>query len=161
MSIEQLCSYVLFMFAVTRSIVVTYIMHRHGFEFPIHRVILLAFLASYSIIKLLEGDAIAVLFFWMSAVIAVSVTFDALRFFNVHLNEKLALSIILVIMSGGGVLSNIYIFYASLNTWVKVFSLTVLIAVHIPFLVALTAYFRGRRKPSKKLIESFYVGKDS
>lgn len=97
---------------------------------------------AYSVVKFFESDAIAVLFTWFSAIVAVSVTFSILDFLGREPNEKLALSLMLIVISGGGALTNIYLFSTPISPWFKAFSLVVLIAIHTPFLIALIAYFR-------------------
>jgi len=161
MSIEQFQVFALFILVVFISAVVAYFMHRRRFRFPFYKVIFSALLIGYSVVKFFEGNIIAVLFAWFSAIMAVSVILDILVFLERKLNEKLALTLMLIVISGGGVLTNIFIFSSSVGLLIKVFVLAVLIAIHIPFLIAVIARLRGRRKLSGKIIRSFYLGKDS
>lgn len=149
MSIEQLQLLILFILAIFAGVVIAYFMRRRRFRFPYHLIILLALFVTYSTVKFFEGDAIAVLFTWFSAIMAVSVTFSTLDFIGRELNEKLALGLILIVISGGGALTNIYIFSTPISPWYKAFSLAVLIAVHIPLLIALIAYFRGKESSQR------------
>ncbi|MEM2816133.1 MAG: hypothetical protein QW056_02060 [Candidatus Bathyarchaeia archaeon] len=160
MPIEQLQLLILFILAISAGGVIAYFIHRRRFRLPFHLIMLLALFIAYSIVKFFESDAIAVLFTWFSAIMAVSVTFSILDLLGRELNEKLALSLMLIVTSGSGALTNIYLFSTPISPCFKAFSLVVLIAIHIPFMVALIAYFRGKRKLSKG-IQDFYIGKNS
>lgn len=146
MLIELLQSLILFILAASTGAFTAYFMRRRRFRFPFHLIILLALFIGYSIIKFFERDAAAFLFTWFSATMAIYVTFSILEFLGREFNEKLALSLMLIVISGGGALTNICLFSMPISLWFKVFSLAVLIAIHIPFIIALMAYFTGKRK---------------
>ncbi|MCS7096254.1 MAG: hypothetical protein RMK50_04250 [Nitrososphaerota archaeon] len=57
---------------------------------------------------------------------AIYVTFSILEFLGREFNEKLALSLMLIVISGGGALTNICLFSMPISLWFKVFSLAVL-----------------------------------
>ncbi len=70
---------------------------------------------------------------------------------------KLVASSWLVVTSVGGILTNLYIFSVPASLGARIFSLSVLVLVHLPILVALLAYLKGRKELSKKLVNFGYV----
>ncbi len=160
-SVEQFYVLISFILAIFVSIVIMALIRRRRFRFPFYQVLLLVLFVAYSVVKFLESDVTAFLFAWFSVIMAVNVAFSILDFLNIKLNEKLAASLMFVAISGGGVLTNIFILSTPVSLWIKGFALTVLIALHVPFLIAMMAYFKGKRELSKKLMQDFYSGKNS
>jgi len=150
-----------FILAIFVSIVIMALIRRRRFRFLFYQVLLLVFVTAYSVVKFLESDVIAVLFAWFSVIMAVNVAFGIFDFLNIKLNERLAASLMFVTISGGGVLTIIFILSTPVSLWIKGFTLTVLIALHVPFLIAMITYFKGKRELSKKLLQAFYSGKNS
>ncbi|MEM4647616.1 MAG: hypothetical protein QXQ03_04475 [Candidatus Nezhaarchaeales archaeon] len=130
-------------------------LHKRKFRFP--QVILLVFFVGYMFIKFYEGDIVALLFAWFSAVIATSLILDVLATLNKRVDEKLAAASTLIVVSACGVLANVVILSSPASLWIKIFSLAILIAVHVPLLVAVIAYSLGKRAYSKRLVERFYL----
>jgi len=159
-SVEQFYVLISFILAIFVIVAIMVFMRRRRFRFPFYQVLLLVVCAAYFVIKFLESDVIAFLFAWFSVIMAVNVAFSILSFLNIELNEKLAASLMFVAISGGGVLTNIFILSTPVSLWIKGFALTVLIALHVPFLIAMMAYFKGKRELSKKLLRGLYSSKN-
>lgn len=140
------------------GILVTYLAWRR-LRFHLFNAIILIFFTTISIVKFYEGDAVAFLFAWFSIVMATSLVFDMISSLNKEVNEKLMITLMLAVISGGGILANVLILFSSVDLWLKAFSLTILIAVHVPLLVGIIAYFVGKKLFSKKLIEEFYLSR--
>ncbi len=70
---------------------------------------------------------------------------------------KLMVGSWLTVTSGGGILTNLYIFSVPASLEARIFSLSVLVLVHLPVMVALLAYLKGRKELSKRLINLSYV----
>lgn len=129
----------------------------HKLRFPFSKVILLLAFSIYSAVKFLEADVIALIFVWFLAVIAASLALDILLLLNKEVNKKLAVASMLIVISGGGSLANTLIFLSSVDLWIKVFSLALLIVIHVPLIVALVIYLLGKKAVSKRLVERFYL----
>lgn len=133
---------------------VTYL-YRRKLKLP--QAVLLIVFVIYASVKFYEADVTALLFTWFSAVMATSLVLDVLSYLNKQVNEKLVVVLILIVISGGGVLVNVAILPSPVDLWIKVFSLALLIVVHIPLLTAVMAYLMGKRTSSKRLVERFYL----
>jgi len=108
-----------------------------------------------SIAEFFEGNATGALFLWLSCIIGLSLALDILTSRGKELNEKLMAGSLLVVISLGGILANLYIFSMPTSFFTRIFSLSVLILVHVPLLVALAAYVWGKKELSRKLIGWF------
>ncbi|MEM4576350.1 MAG: hypothetical protein QW701_02665 [Candidatus Nezhaarchaeales archaeon] len=126
-------------------------------RFPFFKCTLLLSFTIYSTIKFLEADAVASLFAWFSAVMAISLALDVLSLLKKEVSEKLAVALMLIAISGGGVLANIIILLSYIDLWIKVFSLALLIVVHTPLLVAVAYILLGKSKLSRKFVKEFYL----
>lgn len=151
-------SFTLIITVVAIGILVTYLAWRR-LRFHLFNAILLIFFMTISIVKFYEADVVALLFTWFSMIMATSLAFDIISLLNKEINEKLAIALMLTVISGGGVLANVVIFPSSVDPWLKVFSLATLIAVHVPLLVGIIAYFVGKKLFSKRLVEEFYLSR--
>lgn len=159
MTIEQPLVIVGFIVALALTIVVTYYRRRRQLKFPVAIATgaILPFSISTFIIRSLEGDAIGVFFLWISCILGLSLSLDMLTWRGGKLNMKLVASSWLVVTSVGGILTNLYIFSVPASLGARIFSLSVLVLVHLPILVALLAYLKGRKELSKKLVNFGYV----
>jgi peptidoglycan/LPS O-acetylase OafA/YrhL len=124
-------------------------------KFPIAMVLMLSFIITMSIIEFSEGNATGAFFLWLSCVLGLSLTLDILTSHNKELNEKLMAAALLVVISLGGILANLYIFSMPTSFFTRIFSLSVFILIHVPLLIAVIAYVRGKKELSRKLIGGF------
>jgi len=158
MTTEQLQGLAWLIIGVVFGVAIVYSMRRRRLVFPAYRVwILLLFISSF-VVRSFEGDAIGALFVWWSSIIGLSLVLDTLVSLGRKLNEKLAATSMLFVTIMGGILANAYIFSTPTSVGAKIFSVSTLILVHVPFLVALIAYFMGKRKFSKKLVGTLTLG---
>jgi len=118
-------------------------------KFPIVMVLWLSLWITMSIAEFFEGNATGALFLWLSCIIGLSLALDILTSRGKELNEKLMAGSLLVVISLGGILANLYIFSMPTSFFTRIFSLSVLILVHVPLLVALAAYVWGKKELSR------------
>ena len=154
MATEQLQGIVWLIIGVVSAAAVVYSMRRRKLVFPAYRVWLLLLFISSFVVRSFEGDAVEALFVWWSSIILVSLVFDTLVSLGKELNEKLAMSSMLVVTSVGGILANLYIFSTPTSVGARIFSVSTLILVHVPLLFAVITYVLGKRKLSKKFIKT-------
>lgn len=157
MTIEQLEYTVWFILALGLSIFIAYYVRRRRVKFPVGLVMVLVALIITFVYKSFEGDATGILFLWFSCIIGLSLALDVLTSRGKELNEKLVASSWLVVTSLGGILTNAYIFSVPASLGARIFSLSVLILVHVPILFALIAYLKGKKELSKRLINLGYA----
>jgi len=150
---------VLFILATALAIAVTYYMQRRKIKPPVYVVSLLLLFLSITTFFVMssEGNAIAALFLWFACAFALSSALDILTRRDRQLNEKLAISSMLFVLSGGSILTNLYIFSARASLVARIFSASMLILVHAPIVFALIAYLVGKKKLSKKLVNFGYL----
>jgi len=151
-TIEQSLAIVGFVVALALAIVGAYYMRRRKFKFPVAVAVLLFLFVSVFIIGSLEGDAIGIFFLWISCILGLSLSLDILTWRGRELNMKLVVSSRLVVTIVGGILTNVYVFSVPASLVARTFSFSVLILAHVPLLVALIAYVKGKREFSKRLI---------
>jgi len=159
MTIEQLQYTVWFVLALVLAIFIAYHMRRRKLKFPFYIVALLFFSISTFVIRSFEGDAVGILFLWLSCILGLSLALDILTWRGRELNVKLVVTSWVVVTSLGGVLTNVCIFSMPTSFGARMLSLSVLILVHVPILFALVAYLVGKRKLSKKLVNLAYLGR--
>ena len=152
MTIEQSLAIVGFIVALVSAILVAYHTRGRKTRFPVALVVLLFFLIFTFIGQSFEGNAIGILFLWLSCVIGLSLAFDVLTWQGKELNMKLVAGSWLTVISLGGALTNAYILSVPASLGARVFSLSVLILVHVPLLFALIAYFMGKKEYSERLV---------
>lgn len=157
MAIEVLLLLIL-LIAIALSILIVHL-HWRRYKPLLPKAFLLASFVIFSVIKFYEANAIALTFAWFSIVMATSLALDALTAVNGEVNEKLAIALMLTAISGVGVPINTVILLSPVDTWIKAFSLSILIAIHVPILVAMIIYLVGRRRTSKELIKKFCLNK--
>jgi hypothetical protein len=124
-------------------------------KLPIGRILFLSLFIVMSIAQFLEGNATGALFLWLSCILGLSLALDILVLRGRELNEKFVAGSLLMAISLGGTLANLYIFSMSTSFFTRVFSLSVLALLHVPLLIALIAYVRGKQELSRKLIGWF------
>jgi len=129
--------------------------HGHKIKLPIGMVLLLSLFMLMSVAQFLEGNATGALFLWFSCVLGLSLALDILVSRGKELNEKFVAGLLLGVISLGGILANLYIFSMPTSFFTRVFSLLVLVLVHVPLLFAVIAYVWGKKELSKKLIGWF------
>ncbi len=110
---------------------------------------------SLTVIQFIEGDAFWAFFAWASSIVTLSIVLDILVSAGRELNEKLAASLMLAVIVAGGILANAYIFSMPTTMFMRILSLSVFILSLAPILVALIAYFIGKRKLSKRIIKAY------
>jgi len=113
--------------------------------------------ASLTVIKFVEGDALWALCAWASSIITLSMVLDLLVSAGRELNEKLAASLMLVVVVAGGILANTYIFSMPTTAGIRILSLSALILSLAPILIASIVYSIGKRKLSKRIIKTYYT----
>jgi len=91
--------------------------------------------------------------------LAVSLVLDALLHFGVDVNEKLAVAVMLATLSGLGFVVNLLMFWSFASLGAKAFALAFLVAVHVPILIAIAAYAKGKREPSKSVVQRLYLSR--
>jgi len=119
----------------------------------VHPILALGF-SSLTVIKFVEGDALWAFSAWLSSIIALSMVLDLLVSAGRELNEKLAVSLMLVVIVAGGILANAYIFSMPTTMFIRILSLSALILSLAPILMALIVYSIGKRKLSKRIVET-------
>ena len=119
----------------------------------VHPVLACGFTA-LTVINVMEGDALWVFFAWISSIVVLSMVLDILVSAGRKLNEKLAVSLMLVVIVAGGILANIYIFSMPTTAGIRILSLSALLLSLTPILMALIVYSIGKRKLSKRIIET-------
>lgn len=118
-------------------------------------VIALAVSILSAISQFLGGNAIFVLFLWFACVVGFSLLLNVLTSRNTRLSMKLLLGAWFLVLSLGGALVNVYLFTVPAGLLVRIFSVVVFVAVHVPYIVAMTAYFVGNKELSGKLLGWF------
>lgn len=136
-----------------------YIARRRRLDPLFPRSVFLTIFVIYFVVLSLEGRAMALLFLWFSAILAVSSILDALLYFGVDVNEKLALAMMLATLSGLGLVVNLLMLWSSASLGAKVFALAILVAVHVPILIAIAAYAKGKRELSKSAMRYLYLSR--
>ncbi len=105
--------------------------------------------------QFLYGNAVYSLFIWFGCIVGFSLLLNIASARDMQLNIKLMLAAWFLVLSLGGVLVNVYLFYVPASLFTRVFAISVFVIVHVPYLIAVTAYFVGKRDLSGKLMEWF------
>jgi hypothetical protein len=74
----------------------------------------------------------------------VNVVFSILDFLNIKLSERLAIYLMFAVIRGGGASTNIPIISTPIDSGIKGFALTILVALHILLLIVVIACFGGK-----------------
>jgi hypothetical protein len=100
----------------------------------------------------LEGDVAGVSFLWFSCILGVFIALNILAARGKELNLKLAAGLLVITVSLGGILANLYVFSVPSSLFTRAFSLVMLVLVNVPLLLGILAYVWGKKDLSKKLI---------
>jgi hypothetical protein len=155
-TIEQSLAIAAFVVALALAIIGAYYTRRRRFRFPFALVALLFFLIVSFISQSFEGNAIWVLFLWLSCVIGLALAFDVLTWLGKELNVKLAVGLWLAVTSLGGALASAYVWSVPASLGARVFSLSVYVLIHVPLLFGLIAYFVGKQRYSERVVSFIY-----
>jgi len=117
----------------------------------VHPILALGFI-SLTFIKFIEGDAFWAFSAWISSIVTLSIVLDLLVSAGRELNEKLAVSLMLIVVVAGGILANAYIFSMPTTMGTRILSFSALILSLAPILLASIVYSIGKRKLSKRII---------
>ena len=159
MSVEQQPLLMLILASALAGITVIYIARRRKLNSMLSRSVLLTVFTINFVTLSLESDAMALLFLWFSAFLAVSLALDALPRLGVYVSEKLAVAAILATLSGLGLVVNLLVLSSSAGLGTKVFVLGAFAAVHVPLIIALAAYAKGKRELSKGVMQRLYFSR--
>ena len=121
----------------------------------VHPVLAFGFV-SLTVIKFMEGDAFWAFSAWISSIVTLSIALDILVSAGRELNERLVVSLMLIIIIAGGILANTYIFSMPTTMFIRILSLSAFVLCLAPILMALIVYSFGKRKLSKRIIETYY-----
>ncbi len=124
----------------------------HKTQSRIGLVLFLSLFIINCIAEFFDGHAMAVLWLWFSGMFGLFLALDILVSRGKELNEKWVASGLLAVIYLGGVLVNLYIFSIPTSFGARIFSLSVLVLVHVPLLIALSAYAWSKKDFSGKLI---------
>lgn len=159
MTAEQFWSLIGLILGVIIMSSVVYSKRLRKFSTLIFRLLLCLSFTPLTIVRFTEGDAFWAFLAWTSFTLALSTVLDALVFIGKELNEKLAASLMLVVVVAGGISANAYAFLMSTSFIARILSLSLLILIVAPTLMGLIAYSIGKRKLSKKLIKTLTLSK--
>jgi drug/metabolite transporter (DMT)-like permease len=101
------------------------------------------------------GNAFGAFLLWSACVIGVSLARNVSVLQGKEWSPKLAMAVLLVVVSLGGVLVNVYVFSVPSSLFVKAFSLLMMLVVNVPLLLGVWAYVWGKKELSKKLLDWF------
>ena len=124
MTTEQLQGVVWLILAAVFAVAIVYSVRRRKLVFPAYKVWLLFIFISMFIVRSFGGDAIGALFVWASFIIGLSLVFDIFESPGKKLNEKLAISSMLVVTTLRGTLANVYIFSTPTSVGARIFSVS-------------------------------------
>ncbi|XHH10403.1 MAG: hypothetical protein ACFCUE_07180 [Candidatus Bathyarchaeia archaeon] len=100
-----------------------------------------------------RSNALFALFSWFICVVGLGLLLNVLTALNFRLNMKFMLAAWFAVLSVGGAFVNIYLFSVPVAGITRVFSVSVLAVLHVPYLAALIAYFVGKKEFSSKLMD--------
>jgi peptidoglycan/LPS O-acetylase OafA/YrhL len=124
-------------------------------KLPIGMMLFFSFNVVMCIAEFLGGNAAGALFLWLSCILGFYLAMDVLVARGKEFNEKSVAGSLLAVISLGGILANVYIFSAPTSLFTRVFSLLLLVLVHVPLLFAVIAYAHGKKELSKRLMGWF------
>lgn len=118
-------------------------------EFPTRMPVMLSVFTVITILQFFEGSAMATLFLWFVCILGLSLTLDTLVSRGKELNEKLAATLMVAVITLGGVLANLHVFSETTSFATRAFSLSVLALVHAPLLFAGLLTFGVKRSSQR------------
>jgi hypothetical protein len=124
-------------------------------KLPIGMMLFFSFNVVMCIAEFLGGNAAGALFLWLSCILGFYLAMDVLVARGKEFNEKSVVGSLLAVISLGGILANVYIFSVPTSLFTRVFSLLLLILIHVPLLFAVIAYAHGKKELFKRLMGWF------
>ncbi|MBC7091128.1 MAG: hypothetical protein H5T50_04370, partial [Nitrososphaeria archaeon] len=98
-------------------------------RYPLSLILLTLVFTLYSIVRYFEEDPAFALFIWFTLIIGCYATISFMELRGIFLNQKILLTLILLITLGGGILVNIYIFSANSSFSIRIFSMGMFILI--------------------------------
>jgi hypothetical protein len=120
--------------------------------YPLSQILVALGFALYSIVKYFEGDPVYTVFIWFTITVGSYVIISFLELRGRVLNQKVLVTLLLLITLGGGILVNIYIFSTSSSFSVRIFSMGTFVLILAVYTLGILASLRGRRDLSKKIL---------
>ena len=156
---EQIWFLVGLLLSSTVLIFVIYYLKRTKICFQYSTLLPTVLFVLLAVIFFIQETVVWVFFAWASCASVLYLVFGFLRLSGRELDEKLVLSLILLVNVAVGIPANIYVFLKSTNWLWKIFSLSIIILIVVPLLTGLIAHSIGKRNLSKKLVQTFYLKK--
>jgi hypothetical protein len=120
--------------------------------YPLSQILVALGFALYSIVKYFEGDPVYTVFIWFTITVGSYAIISFLELRGIFLNQKVLVTLLLLITLGGGILVNIYIFSTSSSFSVRIFSMGTLVLILAVYTLGILASLIGRRDLSKKIL---------
>jgi hypothetical protein len=120
--------------------------------YPLSQILVALGFALYSIVKYFEGDPVYTVFIWFTITVGSYVMISFLELRGIFLNQKVLVTLLLLITLGGGILVNIYIFSTSSSFSVRIFSMGTFVLILAVYTLGILASLIGRRDLSKKIL---------
>jgi len=116
-----------------------------GRYYPLSQILVALGFALYSILKYFEGDPVYTVFLWFTITVGSYVIISFLELRGIFLNQKVLVTLLLLITLGGGILVNIYIFNTSSSFSVRIFSMGTFVLILAVYTLGILASLMGRR----------------
>jgi hypothetical protein len=120
--------------------------------YPLSQILVALGFALYSIVKYFEGDPVYTVFLWFTITVGSYAIISFLELRGIFLNQKVLVTLLLLITLGGGILVNIYIFSTSSSFSVRIFSMGTFVLILAVYTLGILASLIGRRDLSKKIL---------
>jgi hypothetical protein len=120
--------------------------------YPLSQILVALGFALYSIVKYFEGDPVYTVFIWFTITVGSYAIISFLELRGIFLNQKVLVTLLLLLTLGGGILVNIYIFSTSSSFSVRIFSMGTLVLILAVYTLGILASLIGRRDLSKKIL---------
>jgi hypothetical protein len=120
--------------------------------YPLSQILVALGFALYSIVKYFEGDPVYTVFIWFTITVGSYAIISFLELRGIFLNQKVLVTLLLLITLGGGILVNIYIFSTSSSFSVRIFSMGTFVLILAVYTLGILASLIGRRDLSKKIL---------
>jgi len=116
-----------------------------GRYYPLSQILVALGFALYSILKYFEGDPVYTVFLWFTITVGSYAIISFLELRGIFLNQKVLVTLLLLITLGGGILVNIYIFSTSSSFSVRIFSMGTFVLILAVYTLGILASLMGRR----------------
>lgn len=113
--------------------------------YPLSQILVALGFALYSILKYFEGDPVYTVFLWFTITVGSYAIISFLELRGIFLNQKVLVTLLLLITLGGGILVNIYIFSTSSSFSVRIFSMGTFVLILAVYTLGILASLMGRR----------------